>query len=165
MEFPLQLAAKVERNVLATLAEAIGADDLTALLTQANRRAESVVLSREDAVLVGGAWFEACFLRLDPTAHVCWRANDGNRVVAGAILCDIAADTRAQLSADSPAHNFLKLLSGTPTVTRRNVDAIAGTSARIVDTRKTLPGLLLANNSPSAAVANTIIVADSTMAS
>lgn len=130
MEFPLQLAAKVERNVLATLAEAIGADDLTALLTQANRR-----------------------------------ANDGNRVVAGAILCDIAADTRAQLSADSPAHNFLKLLSGTPTVTRRNVDAIAGTSARIVDTRKTLPGLLLANNSPSAAVANAIIVADSTMAS
>lgn len=144
MEFPLQLAAEVERNVLAALAEDIGGADLTALLTSATRRSIGTVISREDAVLAGTAWFDACFRRLDPAATIRWSARDGARVSAGQTLCQIEANTRALLTAERAALNFLQLLSATATVTRRYVDAIAGTQARIVDTRKTLPGLRLA---------------------
>jgi nicotinate-nucleotide pyrophosphorylase (carboxylating) len=144
MEFPLQLAAEVERNVLAALAEDIGGGDLTALLTPAGHRAAGIVVSREDAVLAGRAWFDACFLRLDSSARIRWHAADGERVAAGQSLCEIEADTRALLTAERPALNFLQLLSGTATVTRDYVDLVAGTRARIVDTRKTLPGLRLA---------------------
>lgn len=144
MEFPLQLAAEVERNVLAALAEDIGGGDLTAMLTPAGHRAFGTVVSREDAVLAGQSWFDACFQHLDPSARIAWAARDGERVAAGQVLCEIEADTRALLTAERPALNFLQLLSGTATVTRRYVEAVAGTGAKIVDTRKTLPGLRLA---------------------
>lgn len=144
MDFPLRLAHEIERNVLAALAEDIGGGDLTALLTPAGRPAVGVVTSREHAVLCGTAWFDACFHRLDPNAQVRWQARDGDAIVPGQILCEIAADTRALLTAERCALNFLQLLSGTATQTRRYVDAVAGTRARIVDTRKTLPGLRLA---------------------
>ncbi len=140
----LHLAAEVERNVLAALAEDIGSGDLTALLTPADRRAFGTVVSREDAVLAGRAWFDACFRHLDPTARIVWSAADGERIAAEQVLCEIEADTRALLTAERPALNFLQLLSGTATITARYVEAIAGTRARIVDTRKTLPGLRLA---------------------
>ena len=144
MGLPLQLAAEVERNVVAALIEDIGGGDLTALLTLAGRASQGFVVSREAAVLCGSAWFDACFLRLDPGARISWQAKDGERITAGQTLCEIRADTRALLSAERAALNFLQLLSATATATRRFVDAVAGTQAKIIDTRKTLPGLRLA---------------------
>jgi nicotinate-nucleotide pyrophosphorylase (carboxylating) len=144
MEFALQLAAEIERNVLAALAEDIGGGDLTALLTPAGRRAFGTVVSREGAVLAGRAWFDGCFRRLDPAARIEWAVRDGERIAPGQTLCEIEADTRALLTAERPALNFLQLLSGTATTTARYVEAVAGTGAQIVDTRKTLPGLRLA---------------------
>jgi len=144
MEFSIPLTAEIDRNVLAALQEDIGGGDLTALLTPGGKRSRGTVISREDAVLAGTPWFDACFSRLDPTASITWTAKDGDSVKAGQTLCEIEADTRALLTAERPALNFLQLLSGTATVTRRYVDAIKGTQAKIVDTRKTLPGLRLA---------------------
>jgi len=144
MEFPLQLAAEVQRNVLAALVEDIGGGDLTALLTSATRRSQGTVVSREVAVLAGTIWFDACFRYLDPQAVIRWHAGDGEPVAAGQVLCEIEASTRALLTAERAALNFLQLLSATATATRLYVNAIAGTGARIVDTRKTLPGLRLA---------------------
>ena len=138
------LEAEIGRNVAAALAEDIGSGDLTALLTPAAHPARGIVVSREEAVLCGAAWFEACFRQLDAGARIRWHAADGARIHAGQMLCEIEADTRALLSAERPALNFLQLLSGTASVTRKYVDAVAGTRARIVDTRKTLPGLRLA---------------------
>jgi len=144
MEYSLQLAAEIERNVLAALAEDIGSGDLTALLTPENRRSQGTVITREDAVLAGREWFDACFRRLDPAAKIRWTMNDGQRIAAGQTLCQIDANTRALLTAERAALNFLQLLSATATTTRQYVDAIVGTRAAIVDTRKTIPGLRLA---------------------
>jgi nicotinate-nucleotide pyrophosphorylase (carboxylating) len=144
MDFPLQLAIEVQRNVLAALAEDIGGGDLTALLTSANRRSLGTVISREDAILAGTAWFDACFRQLDRLANISWHAGDGDLIAPGQVLCEIEASTRALLTAERAALNFLQLLSATATATRLYVNAIAGTGARIVDTRKTLPGLRLA---------------------
>ncbi len=138
------LEAEIRRNVATALAEDIGSGDLTAQLTPAGQPARGIVVSREEAVLCGAAWFEACFRQLDAGVRISWHAADGTRIHAGQMLCEIEADTRALLSAERPALNFLQLLSGTATVTRKYVDAVAGTRAKIVDTRKTLPGLRLA---------------------
>lgn len=138
------LAAEIERNVTAALAEDIGSGDLTAQLVPGGRTAAGIVTSREDAVLCGTAWFDACLTRLDPAARIRWLARDGDLVAAGQLVCEIVAETRALLTGERSALNFLQLLSGTATTTRRYVEAVAGTKARIVDTRKTLPGLRLA---------------------
>ncbi len=139
-----QLAIEIRRNVAAALAEDVGSGDLTAALVPANRPAKGRVISREDAVLCGTAWFDACFEVLDPSASIHWTAKDGDVVQAGQTLCEIHAETRSLLTAERCALNFLQLLSGTATLTREFVDAVAGTRAHIVDTRKTLPGLRLA---------------------
>jgi nicotinate-nucleotide pyrophosphorylase (carboxylating) len=144
MERQIQLAAEVQRNVLAALVEDVGGGDLTALLTPACRRSQGTVISRESAVLAGSAWFDACFRQLDPKAVIRWQVRDGEAIAAGQTLCEIEANTRALLTAERAALNFLQLLSATATVTRLYVDAVDGTQARIVDTRKTLPGLRLA---------------------
>lgn len=144
MEYAIRLAAEIDRNVLVALAEDIGSGDLTAQLTPAEGCSVGAVVTREDAVLAGSAWFDACFLRLDPQAKIAWTAHDGDRIVAGQMLCRIEANTRAMLTAERAALNFLQLLSATATATRRYVDAIQGTCAKIVDTRKTIPGLRLA---------------------
>lgn len=138
------LAAEIERNVHAALAEDIGSGDLTARLAPPARPATGSVITREDAVLCGTAWFDLCIRTLDPAARIEWLARDGDRITAGQTLCTIAADTRALLTGERSALNFLQLLSATATQTRRYVDAVAGTRAKIVDTRKTLPGLRLA---------------------
>ncbi len=140
----LRLAAEIERNVLAALAEDIGSADLTALLIPAAQRSRGLVITREDAVLCGTAWFDTCFQRLDPSSSITWHARDGERIAAGQTICEITAETRALLTAERTALNFLQLLSGTATVTRRFVDTVSGTDCKIVDTRKTLPGLRLA---------------------
>jgi nicotinate-nucleotide pyrophosphorylase (carboxylating) len=144
MDFPLQLAAEIDRNVMTALLEDIGGGDLTALLTPGGHKSLGSVISRQSAVLAGQAWFDACFQQLDPTAEIRWNADDGEAIAAGQVLCEIEADTRALLTAERAALNFLQLLSGTATTTRRYVDAVQGTGAKIVDTRKTLPGLRLA---------------------
>jgi len=144
MEFPFHLAIEVERNVLTALAEDIGGGDLTTQLMPAGHTSRGLVVSREDALLCGTAWFDACFRRLDPNARIDWQTHDGKRISAGQTLCEINADTRALLTAERTALNFLQLLSGTATTTRRFVEAVADTQAKIVDTRKTLPGLRLA---------------------
>ena len=140
----LDLAAEIERNVLSALIEDIGGGDLTAMLVPCGHVSRGTVVSREAAVLSGSPWFDACFVRLDAKASIVWQAQDGNSIAAGQTLCEIHADTRSLLTAERTALNFLQLLSGTATATRRFVDAVAGTGARIVDTRKTLPGLRLA---------------------
>lgn len=144
MDFPLPLSYAIECNVLAALQEDIGGGDLTALLAPGGRTSIGVVTCREEAILCGTAWFDACFKHLDPRAHIRWLKKDGERVQANEVLCEIAAETRALLTAERSALNFLQLLSGIATTTRRYVEAVAGTGAKIVDTRKTLPGLRLA---------------------
>jgi nicotinate-nucleotide pyrophosphorylase (carboxylating) len=140
----MDLSTEIERNVTAALAEDVAAGDLTAELIPDNPHAQAHVLCREDAVLCGTAWFAACVQRLDPVARLHWLRRDGERVAAGTRVCDITASSRAILTAERSALNFLQLLSAVATTTRRYVDAVAGTRAAILDTRKTLPGLRVA---------------------
>ncbi|MBL8447419.1 MAG: carboxylating nicotinate-nucleotide diphosphorylase [Zoogloeaceae bacterium] len=141
---PEQLRVEIQRTVSTALAEDIGTGDLTARLIPENVAARGRVITREAAVICGTAWFDAAFEALDPSAAVLWRVQDGDHVEAGAVLCDVMATARALLTAERSGLNFLQLLSGTATLTRRYVEAVAGTRAAIVDTRKTLPGLRLA---------------------
>jgi nicotinate-nucleotide pyrophosphorylase (carboxylating) len=140
----MELAATIARNVETALAEDIGSGDLTAGLIPAGATARATVISREAAVLCGCAWFEACFRRLDPEVQIQWLAQDGAGVAPNQTLCKITGNARALLSAERPALNFLQTLSATASATRCYVDAISGTGAVIMDTRKTLPGLRLA---------------------
>lgn len=144
MEFSEQLRVEVQRTVAASLAEDIGTGDLTARLVPASRNARGRVITREDAVLCGTAWFNAAFAALEPDASVIWHVRDGERVKPGQLLCEVDASARALLTAERTALNFVQLLSGTATLTATFVQAVAGTKAKIVDTRKTLPGLRLA---------------------
>jgi len=140
----MDLTAEIERNVDCALAEDIGSGDLTALLTPENSNAHAVVVCRVPAVICGRAWFETCFRKLDPAVRIDWHIAEGARVDAATRLCDIRGRTRALLTAERSALNFLQTLSAVATATRRHVEAVAGTRAAIVDTRKTLPGLRLA---------------------
>lgn len=135
---------EIHDNVRCALAEDIGAGDLTASLIPSDKTLSASVISREDAVLCGVQWFEACFLTLAPETTINWFANDGDKLQAGQKLCEIKGNARALLTAERSALNFLQLLSAVATQTRRYVDAIARIQAVIVDTRKTLPGLRLA---------------------
>ena len=140
----LKLQEAVHLNVAAALEEDIGSGDLTANLLPAGVKADARVISREDAVLCGSAWFEECFRALDPSVDIHWLVREGQPVEASQVLCEISGNARALLSAERPALNFLQTLSATATITRRYADAIAGTGAMVMDTRKTLPGLRLA---------------------
>ena len=132
-------------HVHAALKEDLGErGDLTAQLIPPEARARARVITREDAVLCGCAWFDACFQQVDAGCRIAWQAGDGDQVGAGQVLCEIAGPARALLTAERPALNFLQTLSGVATETRRYVDVVTGTRARIYDTRKTLPGLRLA---------------------
>lgn len=138
------LKDEIRSNIRQALSEDLGAGDLTASLIPAEKELTAYVVSREDSVLCGTQWFEACFQTLSSNTQVHWFASDGEAVRSGQKLCEIAGNARALLSAERSALNFLQLLSAVATQTRRYVDAIAGTNAVIVDTRKTLPGLRLA---------------------
>jgi nicotinate-nucleotide pyrophosphorylase (carboxylating) len=140
----VDLEREIERNVSSALAEDIGAGDWTALLTPQDERASAVIVSRSDAVLCGRAWFERCFRSLDPGSEFKWHAAEGEPVAAGRRVCEVRGRARALLTAERTALNFLQTLSATATATRRYVREVAGTRAAIVDTRKTLPGLRLA---------------------
>ena len=138
------LASVIESNVAAALAEDIGGGDWSAQLIAATAGATASVISRESAVVCGVPWFNACFNRLDPKVGIDWLVSDGDKVVTGQKLCAVRGAARALLTAERTSLNFLQLLSAVATATRRYVDAVAGTKAKIVDTRKTLPGLRIA---------------------
>jgi len=144
IDFDYPLAAEIARNVAAALAEDIGAGDLTASLIPADRVARATVISRETGVLCGRAWFDRCVISLDPGAEIIWNAADGDRIMPNQVLCEIRANAQALLSAERSALNFLQLLSAVASKARTYADAIASTKAQVVDTRKTLPGLRIA---------------------
>ena len=143
-QFKNLLAPEIERNVAAALAEDVGSGDLTAQLVPADAQVRATVIARENAVLCGSAWFERSFKKLDPAITVTWHAGDGDRVVPDQVLCEIAGPARALLTGERTALNFLQLLSGVATKAAQYAAIVAGTRAQVVDTRKTLPGLRLA---------------------
>lgn len=135
-------AAVVAADVERALAEDVGAGDATAALVPRGMASARIASKdSETCVLAGSAWAQACFLALDPDAHIIWTRADGASFVAGDTLCTIRGDARALLTAERSALNFLQTLSGTATTVARYVAAIQGTTCRILDTRKTLPGL------------------------
>ena len=140
----MDLTPVIDANVRAAIEEDIGSGDLTALLTPAGEPAHATVVAREATVVCGQPWFNACYRRIDPAAQVAWQVAEGAEVTPGATVCTIAGAARTLLTAERTALNFLQTLSAVASVTRRYVNAVAGTRTAIVDTRKTLPGLRLA---------------------
>ena len=134
----------IQADVERAFAEDIGSGDATAELLPADATASATLTCRDDAVMAGIAWFNACFLRLDPQAQIDWNVRDGDRVAAGSVICRLRGNARALVTAERSALNFLQLLSGTATSTAAHVAAVAGTGVRVLDTRKTVPGLRLA---------------------
>ena len=135
----LQLA--FQGNLLAALLEDVGNGDLTGKLVPNDTRVRARVIVREDAVLCGGPWFEGVMQALDQSIEIDWQYAEGDMMKAGSVVCTIDAPPRALLTAERSALNFLQLLSGVASVTRKYVEVIAGTKAAILDTRKTVPGL------------------------
>jgi nicotinate-nucleotide pyrophosphorylase (carboxylating) len=140
-QFDDKLQAAFEQNILAALLEDIGSGDLTGKLVPNDTRVSARVIVRETAVLCGAPWFEGVMLAVDQDTDIAWQFAEGDLMPANSTVCTITANPRALLTAERAALNFLQLLSGVATATRRYVDVIAGTNAAILDTRKTLPGL------------------------
>ena len=137
------------RNIRDALMEDVGRCDWTAQLVPAAQRVKARILVREQAVLCGREWVEGCFAALDPAAHIDWLYQDGDEMRADTLVCHIESDARALLTAERPSLNFLQALSSTATVTRAHVKAIERASPNprgcaVLDTRKTMPGLRLA---------------------
>lgn len=137
----MQLPNDIQASVARALAEDIGSGDVTAELIPADKQATATVICREDAIVCGVVWFNEVFGQLDPTVQVEWQYQDGDSVAANALLCTLRGSARSILSGERAALNFLQTLSATATATRRYVDLVAHTQCRILDTRKTLPGL------------------------
>jgi len=134
----------VSTQVQAALEEDIGSGDLTALLVPEKQLVNATITARETAIICGIDWVNACFRLIDASVELVWLIHEGDRVQPGQLLCRISGPARALLSAERCALNFLQTLSATATETRKYVDAIAGTGAQILDTRKTIPHLRLA---------------------
>ncbi len=137
----MELASEIREDVERALAEDIGTGDVTARLVPASEKAHARVVTREPAVLSGTAWFEECFHQIDREVGIHWNARDGDRLVRNQVVCEIDGRARSLLTAERSGLNFLQTLSAVATKTRAFVDAVAGTKAEILDTRKTLPGL------------------------
>ena len=135
------LSTDIKEIVRQALAEDIGTGDLTAGLIAATTKANAHVITRDNAILCGTAWFDEVFRQLDSTITIEWHANDGDSIQSGQTICQVRGPARSVLSGERMALNFLQLLSGTATQTRRYVDAVNSTQAKILDTRKTLPAL------------------------
>jgi nicotinate-nucleotide pyrophosphorylase (carboxylating) len=136
-----KLPDDITETVQRALAEDVGPGDLTAALIPAGTQAVAEVVTRVAAVLCGTAWFDEVFRQVDKRVSVTWSAHDGDAIRAGQILCTLRGPARALLTGERSALNFLQLLSGTATLARKYVDAVRGTRAVILDTRKTIPGL------------------------
>lgn len=142
--FDAALTDAFEANIRAALEEDVGTGDVTGKLVPENEWVQARVIVREDAVLCGAPWFEAVMKQLDARIRIEWRYGEGDRMRADSEVCAIEAPARALLTAERTALNFMQLLSGVATETRSYVDLVAGTKAAVLDTRKTLPGLRLA---------------------
>ncbi|MBC3412172.1 MULTISPECIES: carboxylating nicotinate-nucleotide diphosphorylase [Pseudomonas] len=138
------LTAEIEANVRRALREDIGSGDITAELIPAERLATATIITREDCVIAGTAWVDAVFRQLDPRVAVHWQVADGDRAVANQALFHLEGPARSLLSGERSALNFLQMLSGVATRARFLADLVEGTQVRLLDTRKTLPGLRLA---------------------
>ncbi|CTP83838.1 carboxylating nicotinate-nucleotide diphosphorylase [Xanthomonas graminis] len=142
---PLQAPAqeRIDADVARALAEDIGSGDVTAALLP-DRADRAYLLCKQDAVIAGRPWFDACHRALDPQVRIDWHIAEGEHVAAGTVLALLHGRSRALVSAERASLNFLQTLSATATATAAYVAAVAGTGTRILDTRKTLPGLRLA---------------------
>jgi nicotinate-nucleotide pyrophosphorylase (carboxylating) len=138
------LEETVTRDVTRALAEDVGTGDLTAELVPAGNTARARLMTRQSGVLCGAEWFNRTFEELDPDVEIFWHHADGDDIVSGSSLCELEGDARAVLTGERTSLNFVQLLSGVATRTRLFVRAVEGTRAKILDTRKTLPGLRLA---------------------
>ena len=136
-------AAIVEADVARALAEDLGTGDVTAALLP-DHDDIAYLLCKEDAVVCGRPWFDACHRALDPRVKIDWRVAEGDRVAKGTVLATLAGRARSLVSAERTSLNFMQTLSGVATVTAAYVEAVRGTRAKILDTRKTIPGLRLA---------------------
>ncbi|RPE81093.1 carboxylating nicotinate-nucleotide diphosphorylase [Vulcaniibacterium tengchongense] len=135
--------AAVEADVARALAEDLGSGDVTAMLLP-DVADDAYLLCKEDAVICGRPWFDACHRALDPQVRIDWHVREGERAARGTVLATLRGRARALVGAERASLNFLQTLSGTATVTAAYVEAVRGTGAKILDTRKTLPGLRLA---------------------
>ena len=134
-------SAELTETVSRALAEDVGRGDVTAALVPESRHSRATVLSRERAVICGAPWFDAVFRQLSAQVTIEWQVQEGEQVDPKQVLCTLAGPTRALLTGERTALNFLQTLSATATAARAYADAVRGTGAQILDTRKTLPGL------------------------
>lgn len=139
-----ELKSALREGVAAALCEDVGTGDLTGGLVPADATASATIVTREAMTMAGRPWVDEVCRQVDPAIRANWKFEDGDAVTAGAVLCELSGPARSILAAERTALNFLQLLSATATVTRQYVDAMAGTSCRVLDTRKTIPGLRLA---------------------
>jgi nicotinate-nucleotide pyrophosphorylase (carboxylating) len=137
-------AELVLSNVRAALSEDVGSGDITAALIAPDSQATARVITREDGVLCGSPWVDAVFAELDPAVAIEWQARDGESLTAGDSLFTLSGPARSLLTGERAALNFLQLLSGTATTCRRYAGLVAGTGVKLLDTRKTIPGLRIA---------------------
>lgn len=142
--FDAALTSAFEQNIAVALAEDIGSGDWTAQLLPEHGVVRARLTVREAAVLCGAPWFEGVMTAVDPRLLIHWHYAEGDQMLADTIVCEISGPARSLMTAERAAMNFLQLLSGVATVTREYVALVAGTRAAILDTRKTLPGLRLA---------------------
>jgi nicotinate-nucleotide pyrophosphorylase (carboxylating) len=141
---PLPPASAVREDVHRALAEDIGSGDVSAALLPDVADTAYLLCKQDQVVVCGRPWFDACHRALDPEVAIDWRVSEGQRVGAGTVLATLSGRARSLVSAERTSLNFLQTLSGTATITAAYVQAVRGTGARILDTRKTLPGLRLA---------------------
>jgi nicotinate-nucleotide pyrophosphorylase (carboxylating) len=141
---PPPLPSDIATVVSRALAEDLRDGDLTAALIGAKTQAVARVVARETATLCGRAWFDEAFRQIDVRVRVTWHAEDGAQLEPGQVVCELTGPARSIVTGERTALNFVQTLSGTATATRALVDIVAGTGARLLDTRKTLPGLRLA---------------------
>ena len=140
-ETVIDYLADLDSNVRAALAEDLGSGDATALLIDAAAEATATVITREAAVQCGRPWFDEVFRQLDPRVTIEWQHDDGDALAPDALVCTLRGPTRSIVTGERTALNFLQTLSGTATATRVYVQALAGSRTRLLDTRKTIPGL------------------------
>jgi nicotinate-nucleotide pyrophosphorylase (carboxylating) len=139
-----EFKAEIARNVQAALAEDVGSGDITGALIPADKMVSATVISRETMAMAGRPWFDEVCRQVDERIVVTWHCDDGDVVKTGATLCDLEGPARSILTAERTALNFLQLLSATATVTYMYADTIRNTGCRVLDTRKTIPGLRVA---------------------
>ena len=140
----MDIVSEIKRNVAAALAEDVGTGDWTAQLTPADATARATVVCRTAAIVAGRPWFDAVFRELDAGIAIDWQVSEGQAVTPNTTLCSLHGAVRALLTGERTALNFLQTLSAVATATRSYVDIVSGTRAAILDTRKTLPGLRIA---------------------